>query len=680
MKLRIWLLAVVVTASSCKTVEQVEPSADLKFARIMRLEDERSLGAGELLTRLSDPIPLLRRRAAVALGRIGDPETAGSLAVLLTDASDPVRASAAFSLGLLEGPLPEEIRAALRLAISDPSLEVRARAIEALGRKSSEETAETIALALRDWLPTGPTPYTWGEEIERSATRLPHIDLRLGLFALARIGNLRWAWNLLGTEERNPRFLWWPAVWTTSRFDEVEIAPLLLHYAGSNDPYYRVLGTRGLANLPPQHSQRAVVRLLEDPDERVRIEAVRAAAKLGLSETVPRMLELLAGDTLFVQIEAARALAQLPSPNTVEPLIDRLIDPEPLIRSAVLRALAFQDSETFWFLLSGLDPDPDWRARSARAQLFSEMSDERALALLLEMTSDRDYRVRAQVLQALIRTSSEDSIPVFLEHLSAEDPFERVAAAKGLEHFKPEGAVEPLRAAYDFSARDQEPDARLAIMAALEAYGAEAVEPTARLALEDRSWNVRKRAENILRRLGDLTARAAPIDSDRTLMEFRTLIHPKYTPQAFIRTEKGAIEVELFILDAPLTVDNFMRLARRGFYNGLAFDLVPNEFVQTGDPRGDSHGGPGYTIRSEINTRPFLRGTLGMSVEGKDTGGSRFFITYLPQPQLEGVSTVFGQVINGMSVLDRIEPGDAIREIVIWDGISDPNSPPTLHP
>ncbi len=69
-----------------------------------------------------------------------------------------------------------------------------------------------------------------------------------------------------------------------------------------------------------------------------------------------------------------------------------------------------------------------------------------------------------------------------------------------------------------------------------------------------------------------------------------------------------------------------------------------------------------------------------MSVESKDTGGSRFFITYLPQPQLEGVSTVFGQVINGMSVLDRLEPGDAIREIVIWDGISDPNSPPTLHP
>ncbi len=677
MKLRIWLLAVVVTASSCKTVEQVEPSANLKFARIMRLEDERSLGAGEIITRLSDPNPLLRRRAAVALGRIGDPETAGSLAVLLTDGSDSVRASAAFSLGLLEGPLPEEIRAALRLALTDPSLEVRARAIEALGRKSSEETAQTIALSLRDWLPTGSTPYRWGEEIELSAIRLPHLDLRLGLFALARIGNLRWAWNTLATEEGNPRFLWWPAVWTTSRFNAVEVAPLLLHYAGSNDPYYRVLGTRGLANLPPEHSRRAVIRLLEDPDEKVRIEAVRAADKLGLSETVPRILQLMAGDTLFVQVEAARALAQLPSPDTVEPLIDRLVDPEPLIRSAVLRALAFQDSETFWFLLSGLDPDPDWRVRATQARLFSEMGGDRALALLLDLTSDRDYRVRAHALQALIRASREDSVVVFLEHLNAEDPFERAAAADGLGHFTPEDAIEPLRAAFDFSAKDQEPDARLAIMAALEAYGADTVEPTARLALEDRSWNVRKRAQDILRRMGDLTARAAAIDSDHSLIEFRNLIHPKYTPQAFIRTAKGAIEVELFVLDAPLTVDNFMRLARRGFYNGLAFDLVPNEFVRTGDPRGDSHGGPGHTIRSEINTRPFLRGTLGMSVEGKDTGGSQFFITYFPQPQLDGVSTVFGQVINGMSVVDRLEPGDVIREIVIWDGISDPNSPAT---
>jgi cyclophilin family peptidyl-prolyl cis-trans isomerase len=110
-------------------------------------------------------------------------------------------------------------------------------------------------------------------------------------------------------------------------------------------------------------------------------------------------------------------------------------------------------------------------------------------------------------------------------------------------------------------------------------------------------------------------------------------------------------------------------LARAGFYNGQSFHrVVPNFVVQAGDPRGDGNGGPGYTIRCEINTRPFLRGTLGMALSGKDTGGSQFFITLLPQPHLDGGYTVFGQVTRGMEVVDRLEPGDVIREIFIWDG------------
>jgi cyclophilin family peptidyl-prolyl cis-trans isomerase len=360
----------------------------------------------------------------------------------------------------------------------------------------------------------------------------------------------------------------------------------------------------------------------------------------------------------------------------VEPLIDRLVDRNARMRAAVLRALAFQERDTFWFLLSGLDPDPEWSVRAALAQLFGDMGDDRATSLLLEMISDRDFRVRAQVLRALARANSQTAIPVLLEHLGAEDPFERAAAAEGLGRLKPEDTVESLRVAFDFSARDQEPDARLAILSALESYGAESLEPTARLALDDPSWNVRKRAQDMLRAMGDVTAQAMPLDSGRSITEYRNLIHPQYTPQAFIRTEMGAIEVELFILDAPLTVENFMRLARQGFYNGLSFDHVaPNEWVGTGDPRGDSHGGPGYTIRSEPNTRPFLRGTLGMVENGKDTGGSQFFITYFPQPQLEGRTTVFGQVINGLNVLDRLQPGDVIREIAIWDGITAPDAP-----
>ena len=104
--------------------------------------------------------------------------------------------------------------------------------------------------------------------------------------------------------------------------------------------------------------------------------------------------------------------------------------------------------------------------------------------------------------------------------------------------------------------------------------------------------------------------------------------------------------------------------------------MVPGLAAHTGDPRGDGNGGPGYNIRCEINTRPFLRGTLGMANSGKDSGGSQFFITHLPQPQFDGRFTVFGQVVSGIGVVDLLETGDLIREIAIWDGVTAPAAPP----
>jgi HEAT repeat protein/cyclophilin family peptidyl-prolyl cis-trans isomerase len=674
MKIRNLFLLVAVVLSGCTTVQVYELNRDQKYARLLKLEDERSLGSGEIFNRLSEPDPSLRRRAALALGRIGDPEAAVPLANLLGDSAESVRVTAAFSLGLLDGPLPAEALDALSAALDDPADEVRARAIEALGRKASEDMAETIATELIERLPSGSTPFDWGEDIEHSALRLPHLDLRQGLYALANWKNLRWAWSILADEQAQARFLWWPAVWTASRFEDVEVAPLLLHYAGSSEPYYRVLGTRGLARLPAEHSRRAVIALLEDPDDRVRIEAVRAAAALNLAEVVPNMLALMETGNLFVKVEATRALAALPNPVTVEPIIDRLADPHPLIRSAALRALAFQDVESFWLLLSGLDDDADWTVRADLAHLLAGMNDDRAVSRLQYMIDDRDFRVRPHALRALAEASPELAGPVLIERLLSEDIYERAEAADGLRRLTPDGAVIPLQTAFDVSMSDKEPFAQLAIFSALEAYGSEAVEPVARRALDDPSWVVRKRAQDVLRRTGDPEAKAAEVGSGRLLDEYESLLHQQYTPHAYIRTEKGAIEVELFVVDAPLTVDNFIRLVREDFYDGLTFHIEPNEMVRTGSLRGDDKGGPGYTIRSEINRRPFMRGTMGMIEPGKDLGGSQFFITQHPQPQLEGSHTAFGQVLSGMDVIDQLVPGDIIREIVIWDGITPPDA------
>jgi cyclophilin family peptidyl-prolyl cis-trans isomerase len=124
--------------------------------------------------------------------------------------------------------------------------------------------------------------------------------------------------------------------------------------------------------------------------------------------------------------------------------------------------------------------------------------------------------------------------------------------------------------------------------------------------------------------------------------------------------------IEFLPEDAPLTVDNFVMLARRGYFNGQTVPrVVPNFVMQTGDPRGDQNGGPGYSIRCEINEATYDRGAVGMALSGKDTGGSQWFVTHSPQPHLDGGYTVFGHVISGMDVVDRIVRGDIIRSIAI---------------
>jgi cyclophilin family peptidyl-prolyl cis-trans isomerase len=138
-------------------------------------------------------------------------------------------------------------------------------------------------------------------------------------------------------------------------------------------------------------------------------------------------------------------------------------------------------------------------------------------------------------------------------------------------------------------------------------------------------------------------------------------------PRAIIYTKKGAMSIELFASDSPMMVDNFMQLAKSGFYNGLTFmRVVPNFVIQGGDPRNDMNGGPGYQVRDEINLHPYLAGTVGIALSGKDTGGSQFFLTALPQPHLDGGYTVIGQLNDkDQDKVAQIARGDLIEKIEI---------------
>jgi len=136
---------------------------------------------------------------------------------------------------------------------------------------------------------------------------------------------------------------------------------------------------------------------------------------------------------------------------------------------------------------------------------------------------------------------------------------------------------------------------------------------------------------------------------------------------ANFETDRGPVRVELNPEKAPLTVANFVNLARRGFYNGLNFHRVIKDFmVQGGCPQGTGTGGPGYKFEDEANNGVrHERGVLSMANAGPNTNGSQFFITHVATPWLDGKHTVFGKVVDGMGVVDTIAQGDKIKSLTI---------------
>ena len=125
---------------------------------------------------------------------------------------------------------------------------------------------------------------------------------------------------------------------------------------------------------------------------------------------------------------------------------------------------------------------------------------------------------------------------------------------------------------------------------------------------------------------------------------------------ATLHTNQGAIAIELFDDDAPKTVENFVALARKGFYDGVIFHrVIPDFMIQGGDPTGTGSGGPGYQFEDEFNHHKVVRGALAMANAGPNTNGSQFFIvTTEATPWLDGKHTVFGRVTDGMDVVDAI--------------------------
>jgi len=145
-------------------------------------------------------------------------------------------------------------------------------------------------------------------------------------------------------------------------------------------------------------------------------------------------------------------------------------------------------------------------------------------------------------------------------------------------------------------------------------------------------------------------------------------IDPGKNYRVKIETSRGDIQLALYLEHAPKTVNNFIFLAKQGFYEGVTFHRVINDFmIQGGDPTGTGTGGPGYKFEDEVDENPLVhdQGVISMANAGPNTNGSQFFITHSPQPHLNGNHTVFGRVVEGQDIVDTIEQGDSMVSIKV---------------
>ncbi len=666
--------------------------------QIVKAEDERRWDDG-LRSLLSSPNPSIRKRAALAAGRIGNEDAVNALTPLLEkDADVSVRAMAAFALGEIESVTAASALMAVLKNQTGPA-EVRARAIEALGK---------IAAALPP--EQEPRQRELGAAIIEALNSTDQSTILLGLTAALR-----------------------------SR--PANAGPVISKSLTHPNARVRADAANALARLRLKDGNDQLRKLVaSDPDPIVRANAARV---LGVTEDQQSFDALLAkaiGDTdSRVRVSAIRALASLKDPRAAAPLLKRgetLAEQNEILEIATTlgRLLAQKDDQTAitWLRkmngqLNHMAPEVElalvriapatyvaqfgsadearkevqrtillnWRAASGIAAGLGEVAalpnttpNKAELAAIAQslLRAMLDYRNSGLTINTLVAVHSEYAIPDVLRAVAAFKPQDlasvltaqlkesdvviRGTAADLLGDLPPsEEITRALAAAWPQAANDTLNDAALSILDTLGKQKTPAANDLIKEALKSGDHLIRRRAGALLKAngAGDFSSQIGTVQTRNTEADYkRALARIGKSTRAVVTTSKGSFTIDLLPDAAPLTVDNFVQLAQRDYFRNITIHrVVPNFVIQDGDPRGDGNGGPGYQIRCEINQVPYDRAAIGMALSGKDTGGSQWFVTHSPQPHLDGGYTVFGRVVTGMDVVDRIVRGDVIQSVVI---------------
>ena len=579
----------------------------IRVAAIQEREAKRDTTG--LAATLGDASSVVRAAAAKALGRIQNRGSALALASTLRDRIPSVRREAAFALGLIGDTTAAPALAARLHPETDPA--ARVAMVTALGYLGARQSGPALSAALR----SPRAPERWAAALAaaraRDSTLVPALsaaakdarpDMRWRVaYALGRIGDPRGA----------------PALRTLAR-DPVEIV--------------RYHAARALGDVADSASAPRLVALLADPAWRVRVNAAHALGVLGATTDARSLRPLLDDEHAHVRWEVAISLGILRDSGAVPLLTAALRDSATgVVQAAAIALVKIQGEAAIPSIAPSLDLLPAF-LRSGLMDALGELEGPTSLEILLARArDDSDPPQAAGAASALGRRKGDRAaaIPVLRARLNAKDYTIVCSAAEALGALGDSASIPAIRTLLSRRGTPDDADIRSAARAALAALGSAdsaTVEPA-------------------------LVLRVEPIPA-------------RPATSAVIRTERGVIRIALDAHAAPRTVENFARLARARYFDGLSYHrVVPNFVVQDGCPRGDGWGGPGYAIPCEYNDKSYSTGTVGMALSGKDTGGSQWFITLSPQPRLEGRHTAFGEVISGMEVVERLQPGDRIVKV-----------------
>ena len=657
--------------------QQPTPSTDEtlvgQLAALLAASDARRLDVAVIRDALGNPNPGVRRQAAFAAGRIGDPAAVDLLVPALGDTSPPVRAAAAFALGLLKDAraLPVLLQLVRRASVAEQgSPEVEA--VTAIARIGGDEGARALVDIIATGSPGAPTPPVVAAallEAWRLGSRAPVSDLA----AYADDPDI-------GTR--------WRALYSIARLRAHRAAARLVTALTDREPMIRAVAARGVTKALLD-SARIDVRgaidrlrpLLEDQNAQARINALRAIGSFRDSALAAAVAPLVADQNIGVAVQAETTLGVLRGAAALQALRARLTSSVYALRRQAIIALAQADTAAGVEAAAQVVGDADWRWRSVAAEAFGAAG---ARARLEGLLGDPDGRVIAQALQALQRIvpATDTGLVVRARALIAyADPAVRSVAAELLGRRPDVEDVDLLVQAFRRAENDPFNDARLSALGALGAIAN--ASPTGRLRVATRfvsvappprpdEYLVRRLAADTLPDAREAWGPALPITTGRTAADYREVarrwLAPALTgqpnPRVTLETDRGTLEIELLSAEAPLTVAAFLGLVERRYFDGTRWHrVVPNFVVQDGDPRGDGWGGPGFVLRDEVNPTRYEVGTVGMALSGPDTGGSQYFITHSAQPHLDGIYPVFGRVVAGGAVLDAIAMGDRIRSI-----------------